>query len=126
MGSSGDFYDAIGGRLYLVKAPQGATFPFAVYDLITATDELDFSEENETFQIQFDIWTQKAASNSMDEAGDILGYLKTVYDDCDLTVDGWRALSMVRDFVVPNNDFSQDPPVLGYSVQYTIELEKSK
>lgn len=127
MGTSGAptaFYTAIGGRLYHIKAPQlNATFPYAVYDLITGVDDLDFSDENEIFTIQFDIFSQ---NNSASEAGTILAALKGLYDDCVLTVTGWRHLSMKRDFTVSNNDFSQVPPIMGYSVQYEIELEKAR
>ena len=120
-GSPTALYTAIGGRMYLIKAPQAATFPYVVYELITAVDDLGFSDENELFQIQFDIWTQ---NNSASSAGTILGHLKSLYDDCELTVSGWRFLSMIREFVVPNNDISQAPPIMGYSVQYEIQLEK--
>ena len=42
---------AIGGRLYLKKAPQQATYPYVVYDLITQYDDLDFTDEIKTFQV---------------------------------------------------------------------------
>ncbi|MFH2075420.1 MAG: DUF3168 domain-containing protein [Pseudomonadota bacterium] len=116
-------YTAIGGRMYHVKAPQSATFPYVVYEIITATDELDFSQELQVFQVQFDIFTE---NNSASSAGTILGYLESLYDDCSMTVTGWRFLSMVREFVMSNNDISQVPPIMGYSVQYEIQLEKAK
>lgn len=117
------FYVSVGGRLYPVKAPQETTFPFSVFWSVTAADELDFNEENEIFLIQFDIYTQ---NNSPLSAGTILANLKTMYDDCSLTVDGWRHLSMVRDFVVSNDDLTEDPAIMGYSVQYSVELEKAQ
>lgn len=126
MGTAGSptaLYTAIGGRLYLGQAPQEATFPYVVYDLITQYDELDFSDEIKIFQIQFDIYSQ---NNSATEAGTVLASLETVYNNCALTVTGWRHLSMILDFMIPNNDFEEVPPVRGYSVQYKIELEKAK
>lgn len=120
-GSPTALYTALSGRMYLKKAPQEATFPYVVYDLITAIDELDFTDENETFILQFDIFTQ---NNSASSAGSILGNLKTLYDDCSLTVVGYRHLYMTRDSVIPNDDIKQVPPIMGYSVQYECQLEK--
>lgn len=128
MGTSGSptaLYTAIGGRMYPVKAPQGTEFPYVVYDQITSEDELDFNAQNEIFTMQFDVFTQ---SDDPFSAGTIMGNLKTVYDNCDLTVTGWRSLYMVREFVVPNNDLKEDSPdsipIMGYSIQYEIQLEK--
>ena len=126
MGTAGSptaFYTAIGGRLYLNKAPQEATFPYVVFFLITNDDELDFSDENKIALIQFNIFTE---NNSATSAGTILGHQEDLYNDCDLTVSGWRHLSMDLDFIAPNNDLTVVPPIMGYSSQYTIELEKVK
>lgn len=117
------FYTGISGRFYHVKAPQNATFPYAVYDLIIADDELNFTDENESFQMQFDIFTQ---SNSTSSAGTLLAAMKTLYDDCTLIVTGYRFLKMTRDWVIPNNDLIAVRPVMGYSVQYDIWLEKAR
>lgn len=117
------FYTGTGGRFYLNKAPQAATFPYCVYHLIAANDELDFGEENEVFQVQFDVFTQ---NNSALSAGTLLAGLKSRFDDCALTVSGWRHIYMVREFVAPNNDLTEVPPIMGYSVQYEIMLEKAK
>ena len=117
-----DFYNDIGGRLYLDVAPQAATFPYCVYtgDRI---NEMDFTDERRAFSIQFDIFTQ---NNSALSAGNILENLKTVFDNCVLSVSGWRHLQFKRDMINPNNDFSQVPPVVGYSIDYDVLLEKAK
>jgi hypothetical protein len=118
-----DFYTAIGGRFYHVKAPQGATFPYGVYDMIDDSSELDFNEENLMITIQIDVF---AEDNSAKSAGVILGHQKALFDDCALTVSGWRFLSMTREWTVPNHDISRVPPIMGYSSQYEIELEKAR
>ena len=117
------FYNDISGRMYLNHAPQATTFPYCVYFSASDVDDLDFSEEHEDFLIQFNIFSQK---NSAVEAGDLLETLKTMFDNCSLTVTGWRDLQFQRSLTLPNNDFSQDPPIHGYSVEYDVLLEKTR
>lgn len=86
-------------------------------------DDLDFTDEHEDFLIQFNIFSQK---NSALEAGTLLESLKTMFDNCSLTVTGWRHLKFQRDWVVPHDDYSQDTPIMGYAVQYSVLLEKAR
>ena len=115
------FYLAIGGRMYLNKAPQGATFPYCVYFVYADDNDPDFTDDHEEFQIQFNLFSQ---NNSALEAGQLLEHLKTMFDDAALTVTGWRHLEILRTSVLPNNDTEQVPPIFGYSVLYDITLEK--
>ena len=117
------FYNDISGRMYHNKAPQGATFPYCVYFSVSDVDDLDFTEEHEDFLIQFNIFSQ---NNSAVEAGDLLETLKTMFDNCSLTVTDWRHLQFQRSLTLPNNDFLQDPPIHGYSVEYEVLLEKAR
>lgn len=117
------FYNEVSGRMYHNVAPQQAPFPYAVYFSVSDVDELDFTDEREDFLIQFNIFTQ---DNSALPAGNLLESLKTMYDNASLTVTDWRHLKFQRDFVIPNNDFSQVPPIQGYSVQYNALLEKER
>jgi hypothetical protein len=117
------YYVAIGGRQYLRKAPQGATFPYVVYFTVSGIADRSFGEMEEETLIQFNIFSKK---NSASEAGTILAALFTRYDYCALTVAGYNFISMQRDFVVPNDDFSQDTPIYGYSVQYTTIIQKNR
>ena len=117
------FYSDLSGRMHLNHAPQGETFPYCVYFSVSDINDLDFSEEHEDFSIQFNIFSQ---NNSAIEAGNLLESLKTMFDNCSLTVTGWRHLQFQRNFTIPNNDFSQVPPVHGYSVEYDVLLEKAR
>ena len=116
-------YSDLSGRMYLNFAPQGVTFPYCVYSSVVDIDELDFSDEREDFTIQFDIFTE---NNSAIEAGQLLESLKTMFDDCSLNVTGWRHLEFSRVGVTPNNDFSTEPAIQGYSVEYDVLLEKER
>ena len=117
------FYNDISGRMYHNKALQAATFPYCVYFSVSDIDDLDFSEEHEDFLIQFNIFSQ---NNSAVEAGDLLETLKTMFDNCNLTVTDWRHIRFQRSLVMPNNDFSQVPPIIGYSIEYEVLLEKAR
>ena len=114
---------AVGGRIYLGFAPQRSSFPFCVFDSVVGVTEEDFGEERSDFLIQFDIFSQK---NSADEAGDVLGYLKTLMDNASLTVTGWSQVTFSRGNEYRNNDFTQTPPVHGYSIEYNCIIEKTK
>ena len=117
------FYNDISGRMYHNKASQKATFPYCVYFSLSDVNELDFTDDREDILIQFNIFSQ---NNSALEAGNLLESLKTMFDNCSLTVTDWRHIKFQRDFVIPNNDFSQDPPIQGYSVQYNVLLERER
>jgi len=109
--------------MYHNVAPQESTFPYCVYFSVADVDDLDFSDEHEDFLIQFNIFSQ---NNSALEAGNLLKSLKSMFDNCDLTVTGWRHLQFQRDNVISNNDFGQVPYVQGYSIDYNVLLEKER
>jgi len=119
---SGFYYD-IGGRLYLNKAPQQATFPYCVYYVYADENNPDFTDDHEEFEIQFNIFSQ---NNSALEAGQLLDSLKDMFDHAQLSVSGWRHIEILRTSVLPNNDFEQVPPVQGYTILYDVLLEKQR
>jgi hypothetical protein len=116
------FYNDISGRLHRDEAEQGETFPYCVYFSVSDVDELDFTDEREDFLIQFSVFSDASAT----EADNLLESLKTMFDNASMTVTDWRHLQFQRDFVIPNNDLQQEPPVHGYSVQYNALLEKER
>lgn len=117
------FYNDVSGRMYHNVAPQESAFPYCVYFSVDDIDDLDFTDEHEDFTIQFNIFSQ---NNSALETGNLLESLKTMFDNCNLTVTGWNHLQFQRDNVTPNNDFGQVPPVQGYSISYDVLLERSR
>ena len=116
-------YTNLGGRFYLNKAPQGATFPYCVFFEVVEVSEVDFTDERDDFTIQFNVFSQ---NNSATEAGNILTNFKSLFDDCALTVTNWSHVHMQRRNVYPNNDFEQVPPIQGYSIEYDVLIEKTK
>lgn len=117
------FYNSVSGRMYPNFAPQGATFPYCVYFSVNDDNDLDFSEEREDFLLQFNIFSQ---NYSVLEAGNMLESLKAMFDNCSLTVTGWRHLQFQRGQIYPNGDYAQVPPIHGYSVEYNVLLEKER
>ena len=117
------FYNDVSGRMYPNFASQGATFPYCVYFSVTDDNDLDFTDEHEDFLLQFNIFSQ---NNSALEAGNLLESLKTMFDNCSLTVTGWRHLQFQRGNIYPNGDYEQSPPIQGYSVEYNVLLEKAR
>lgn len=117
------FYNDIGGRLHLYKAPQENIFPYCVYFPAADDADDDFTDDHEDFEIQFNIFSQ---DNSALEAGNLLESLKTMFDDCSLSVSGWNHIKFQRINTLTNNDTTQVPPIYGYSVMYSVLLEKQR
>ena len=109
--------------MYLNIAPQEATFPYCVYFQVTDDHEMNFSDDQEEFEIQFNIFTKDFDAT---EAGTLLESLKTMFDFCVLNVVGWSHLNFQRTMVLTNNDFTQVPPINGYSVMYDVLLERQR
>ena len=116
-------YTNVEGRFYYGRAPQESTFPYIVFFDVANVNEVDFSEEREDLTVQFNIFSQ---NNSPTEAERIETAVKSLFDDCNLTVTNWRHLYMQRRNTYPNNDYAQDPPIHGFSIEYDILIEKDK
>jgi len=116
------YVDAEYTGLYHAHAPQGANFPFAVFGVIGRDLDYAFSDETEAVTVYFNVYTETGQLH----AGQLLGYLLDLYDDCNLTVTGWRALQCVRDFVGGLDDIDRDPPIYGWHVEYEMLLEKTR
>lgn len=126
---AGSFKTSIGDRFYLSKTPQSPTYPHVVYHILNADPEYYMGSQSisshnfEEIMISMNIHS-KPANESSSEAGDILGYLKTQFDDCDLTVSGWNDIEMERTNVL--GPFWNDEILEWvYSIEYRITLQKS-
>jgi len=118
------FYKDVSGQLYPAAASQEATFPYCTYFSAAAVTDIDFTDEREDFLLQFDIYSR---NNSPFEAGNLLESLKTMFDNCSLTVTGWNHLQFQRkDPGIPMNDYSQVPPIMRYKIEYDVLLEKQR
>jgi len=87
------FSTSIGGRLYKARAPQNPTWPYAVYYLISDVPRDTFTEKLEEVIIQFSVFSQASGSTEIE---DIVTNLKSLFDNCSLTITGNTHIMMNR------------------------------
>jgi len=89
-----DLYNAVGGRLYLGEALQSTAYPYVVFKVVADNPEKYFGDTViEDILIQFSLYSR---NTSAVEVNDLFTYLKTLFDDCALTVTGYTHVSMAR------------------------------
>lgn len=85
-GLHNSFYNAIGGRLYKGRAPQGvAVFPYSIFFVVSNAPERTFSEDYRSAIIQF---SHFSSAQSSGEAEDINQYCNDLFNEQPLTVTG--------------------------------------
>ena len=115
-----DFYVAITGRLYSYEAPQPTTYPYAVFFMVSdVPDWLFGAEVQENIPIQFNLFSDK---NSGVEINDMYTHLKARFDNCALTVSGYRHIEFRRTFAQLLRDAER--AVWQYAVEYDVIIEK--
>jgi hypothetical protein len=105
----------LAGKLYWDEAPQETRLPYAVCTLISDTPGYTFTDTHERVLIQFDLY---AADH--DTANDLYEGLKDLFDDCDLTVAGYRFGKMER----ISAQRIKEPHYWRWIVEYIVTLEK--
>ena len=73
----------VGGRIYLDQAPDNCQFPYVVYSVISVTPDDVFAKKGKQSLIQFSLFS---ANPSAVEITDMHGHLKTLFDDCSMTI----------------------------------------
>jgi hypothetical protein len=91
-GNPNSLYTAINGKMYNEGAPLETKNPFVSFHEISDMYEPTFREELENVLIQFNIY-----ADTITEVNTLCGYLKTLYDNCSLTVNGYNHLYMRRE-----------------------------
>jgi len=91
--SGSTFASDIGNRFYKSQAPDGTQYPYAVYMMPTDIPEYTFSEQYERVMVQFSIFSSASSSSEIEDA---LTHLKSLYDDCALSVTGYTTVWMRR------------------------------
>ncbi len=115
-----DIYTDMGGKIYLDQAIQSATFPYLVYGLVADNPEyLMALEENGIFLIQFSLFSTDQSATNIES---YYTHLKSLYDNCTLSVTGYKFIDMKR---IASRIFKDDRPAWCRSVDYRIFLEKS-
>lgn len=115
---SGSAFEVSATGLYLYQAPQERAMPYAVYQLISNVPEYTFTSIHEEILIQFNLFSD---STTDEQVSDMYSDLKALYDDCDLTITGYRHVRMVRDLAILTKE---DEETWKYTVQYRVLIEK--
>lgn len=87
------FYTGLSGKLYPYEAPQGTVVPFATYSAPSNVTARTFTATQERVLIEISIYAGTHTS-----ACDLFEYCKALFDDCQLSVTGYRAARMEREF----------------------------
>ena len=115
------FYLAVGGRMYFQEAPQNATFPYCVWNIITNDDWLNFSSDKLDIIIQFDLHSSTATA---EEIGNLYTYLNSLYHKSSPTITGYRVVHFRRNATRgPSKD--EDTDWWLYQVRYLLRIEPS-
>ena len=115
---------ALGGntKLYNTFAPQSATLPYCVFMLVSGTPDWTFSDDMEDCLFQFSLFDSSPSAGTICDNYELL---KTLFDDCALTITGWRHLYMQRESQQLVKD-PEDPAVWQYIIEYRILTEKTR
>jgi len=101
-------------------APQPTTYPYAIFFLVSDVAEWRFgSEMQDDINIQFNLFSDK---NSGVEINDMYTKLKSRFDNCALTVEGYRHIEFTRAMAWLLRD--EERAIWQYSVEYDVMIEK--
>jgi hypothetical protein len=124
-GVNNDFYNALGGRMFLDQAPEGSEFPYCVFMVVSATPDRPFGEYLSDALIQFSLFS---TSDGAGEVADLYAYLKALYDNKSMTVTGNTLIWMLEQNLATMTDEVDTPSgtvgVKHWAVDYSILLEQ--
>ena len=110
----------ISNRLFKGRAPEGSNFPYAVYLIVSNSPEKTFTEDFERTLIQFSLFSITSGSTEIEN---MYTDLKTLYDECSMSVTGWfywmkrlNAILIVEDHTTPSGTIQ----VWAYHVDYEV------
>ncbi len=115
---AGSLYAELGGRLHFTEAPQGQTYPYGVYHLISDVPSWTFDADMENYLIQFNLYSEESSSTDINTA---FAVLTTLYDWCDLDVDGYSHIYMKREL----SNLTRENDIWNYFIQYRLEVQKN-
>lgn len=112
----------IGSRLYKGRAPESATYPYVVFQIVSNRPDNVFSGYYEETLIQFSLYS---SNSSHEEVENMYTYLKALYEEQDMTISSetliWmrreNAVLMVEDHTVRNEGTIR---VWHYAISYRI------
>ena len=125
--SATDLYADIGGRLFKGRAPQGAEFPYVVFFVVSDIPEYPGGKTIEQVMVQFSIFAREDAGHAAVE--NILTHLRSLYDDCSLTITSNTLIYFIRGNFVPMHDEIDTKPgttgVFHYMQEYDCQIVRT-
>lgn len=119
--TSSTFLNALNGRLFKQRAPDASDYPYAIFQIISDVPEKTFSEDMEDVVLQFRLFSDTSGST---EVENLYTYLRSLYDECSLSITGSTLVWCRRIFSAP---FDEDHTtktgvvhVFGYQADYSI------
>lgn len=109
---------AING-MYFTEAPQGQTYPYGVYHLISDVPSWIFGTAENTMEnclIQFNLYSENSSSTEVNTA---FSALTTLYDWCDLNTSGYSNIYMKREMSL----LTRESDIFNYMIQYRLEIQ---
>ncbi len=126
--SGSALYNDVAGRIYLDEYPtseQPATYPYIIYFLVSDVPEYPGGKTIEEVMIQFSIFS---ASESAVEITGLLADLRTLFDDCSLTITSNTLIYFIRGNLTTIVDeittVSGTSTVKHYSQEYDVIIVK--
>ena len=130
-----DLNNAVGGRIYLDRAPENTEFPYVVFFIVSYSPDNTFAEKLEDVVVQFSIYSLQPGPT---EIIGIYYYLKTLFDDCDLNIErgelvdleDWNELiwfkrqnltTMVDDITTPTGTVAVKHWAVDYSIYVRVD-----
>lgn len=115
-----DFYNDLSGRLYFGQAPNSATWPFAVFTLVSNVVEGTFTHDYENCLIQFGIYS---TDESVVNVETYFEHCKALYDWCTLSITDYSHVYMRRE---STRLFKDDVPAWNRIIEYRCWFEKTR
>jgi hypothetical protein len=116
----------VGGRIYVDRAPANTKLPYVVYFIVSGTPDWTFKERLTDTLIQFSLFS---SSKNLTEVTTMYADLKTLFDECTLTITSNTFLymqetnltTMVEDITV-SGGLNE---VKHWAVDYTVKTQVS-
>jgi hypothetical protein len=119
-----DFRSNLTGGLHVGLAPQDTVYPLAILDIVSIVESPIFDDTFDEALVQFRILS---SDMSPSEAGTLYGYLKSLFDDCNLTIAGYTHIFMEREIgrLMHVTDEATGTNYWQYTIDYRILFKKN-
>ena len=116
-GESG-LHTLLSGRLYFMKAPQGAVMPYAVFFPVSSAPERNLDGTMEAVVIQFSIFDK---SDGIDAVSAIADALRQCFDDAELEMENFYQVKLAR----TGERMLKESDAWHYSIDYQIIYQEA-